>query len=117
MSPCPCRRCAELENRLRDPDPRLRDADGATRYALVSHLIRDHGRTAGPLPGCETCLRWEATPGIAPALAARWSLHHYVSHHIPTRRPPIRDQPTTNACGALTEAPAPATSQHFAPPS
>ena len=104
----PCRRCVELEGRFRDA--RLRDADGATRYALVSHLIRDHGRTAGPVPGCETCVGWAETPGIAPALAARWSLHHYVSHIIPTGRAPIRDQPATEACGALTP-------QHFAPPS
>ena len=102
MSPCPCRRCAELENRFRDP--RLRDADGATRYVLVSHLIRDHGRTAGPLPGCETCLRWEETPGIAPALAALWSLHHYVSHHIPTRAAPKLAEdtlPTTAVAGSV----------------
>ena len=86
----PCRRCAELEDRFRDP--RLRDADGATRYVLVSHLIRDHGQTAGPMPGCETCVRWADTPGIAPDLAARWSLHHYMSHHIPTGRTPIPEE-------------------------
>ncbi|WP_328911693.1 MULTISPECIES: hypothetical protein [unclassified Streptomyces] len=72
-----CGRCAELENRFRDP---ATPNPGASLYVWATHHLNDHGTVPEPRPGCPECARYSANPGAVHARVwERWARAHFMS--------------------------------------